>query len=371
MPPVTPLTVTGRVSRVREAMDAHEVEVLLITDLLAIRWLTGFAGSAGTLLVNRFDTTLVTDGRYAHQAREQMSASGATTGVIEVRSVAAGVDAIMDMVGRYQRVGLDLDHISVRMYERVRLAGLTIVDAGAFLADARRVKDAAELERIEQACRAADDALAIVSPLLLSASRLTERDVRDELEYRMRLFGADGPSYDTIVASGENAAFPHHRPTDRRIVEGDCVLIDVGALVDGYHSDMTRTFLIGDVDGELRRMYDAVARVHEVVRESIRSGITGEAVDAQCRQAFGEDADLFVHGVGHGVGLHIHESPWLRKGWDHPLRIGEVVTVEPGLYRVGLGGVRIEDLVVVEPTGCRTLTHSPKDPQCPRLAPTT
>ena len=363
--------VTGRASRVREAMGEHGVDALVVTDLLAVRWLTGFAGSAGTLILDPVNSLLITDGRYAQQAREQMRASGASTDVIEVRSSAAMFDAMVNALNKCKRIGLDLDHVSVRLYEHLRTAGMAIVDAGGLLADARRIKDVAEIERIERACRAADDALAIVSPMLMGASPMSERDVRDELEYCMRLCGADGPSYDTIVASGENAAHPHHRPTDRRIVEGDCVLIDVGALVDGYHSDMAGTFLLGDVDDELRRMYDVVARVQSMVRESIRPGISGDAVAARCREGFGADANLFLHGVGHGVGLHIHESPWLRAGWDHPLQVGEVVTVEPGLYRVGLGGVRIEDLVLVEPTGCRTLTHSPKDPQCPRLAPMT
>lgn len=358
---MAPLMVTGRAERVQQALVEGEIDALVVTDPVDIRWLTGFSGSAGTLVVDRLDSTLITDGRYVQQARHQIASSGGTARVVEARTASAGIETLLQIIGTRRCVGVDLDRTTARVCDHVRGAGVSVVDAGVVLAELRRVKDGAELERIERACRAADDALSAVAPMLHAGSLLTERDVRDELEYRMRRAGADGPSYDTIVAAGENAAYPHHRPTERRIVEGDCVLIDVGALVDGYHSDMTRTFLLGQVDNELRRMYDAVARVQEAGRAAIRAGVVGEAIDALCRQAFGDDADLFIHGTGHGVGLRIHESPWLRSGWDRPLQSGEVVTVEPGLYRVGLGGVRIEDLVVVEPAGCRILTHSPKD----------
>jgi len=371
--PLTPLLVTGRLERVREALVDAALDVLVVTDMHDIRWLTGFTGSTGTLIVRREDAELLTDGRYRDQARDEIAASEGSALVVEARSGVAVGDSMLRLIGEGSRVGINFDRMTARLHQQLRDAHVSIHDASDLLAEARRPKGLAELERIERACGAADAALSEVAPLLAAVStmQLTECDVRDELEYRMRLHGADGPSYDTIVAAGENAAFPHHRPTRRRIVEGDCVVIDVGALVDGYHSDMTRTFLVGNVDAELRRMYDVVCRVQGEALRAVREGVTGESMDAGCRDAFGADAALFVHGAGHGVGLNIHEAPWLRAGWQTPLIAGEVVTVEPGLYRVGLGGVRIEDLVVVEPTGCRILTLSPKDPQCPQLAPTT
>ena len=363
---LAPLLVAGRIERIRDTCIGRGLDGIVLTDPLDIRWLTGFSGSAGVLVVGLHDATLITDGRYASQAREQISMSAATVAVIDVRTNSEIIATMVRRIGSCLRVGVDVDRITARMYEHVRSVDVEIADAGDLVAEARRVKDAAELERIERACRAADQALDVVTPLFMSASVMSERDIRDELEYRMRQFGADGPSYDTIVAAGENAAFPHHRPTSRLVREGDCVLIDVGAVVDGYHSDMTRTFLVGAVSAELQRMYDAVSAVQNEAVRSIREGVTGESVDEQCRHLFGADAEIFLHGTGHGVGLNIHESPWLRKGWNRPLLASEVVTVEPGLYRVGLGGVRIEDLVVVEPTSCRTLTLSPKDPQCLR-----
>jgi Xaa-Pro aminopeptidase len=189
----------------------------------------------------------------------------------------------------------------------------------------------------------------------------------------MRRHGADGPSYDTIVASGPHAARPHHRPTRRRIVEGDAVVIDVGGLVDGYHSDMTRTYLVGAVPPELSAMHALVGRAQRDGLAAVRPGASAHDVDRVCRDliaAEGLGAE-FTHSTGHGVGLQIHEMPWVRAGSHEPLAEGEVVTVEPGVYREGLGGVRTEDLVVVTRDGCRPLTHTPKDRQCLPSRPTT
>jgi Xaa-Pro aminopeptidase len=355
-------------------MNDRNVDALVVTDPSDIRWLTGFRGSVGSIVIDGAGATLIVDGRYTEQARHQSVSSGAAVDVREASTAASAIEFVVVALNGHARVGVALDRMGARTYEHLRTQlGAEIVDVGGLIEEHRSVKDDAELARIERACGAADAALAAVVPLLgvVAGSTVTERDVRDELEYVMRRNGADGPSYETIVASGPNSALPHHRPTDRRIVESDAVVIDVGALVEGYHSDMTRTFLVGDVDPVLLRMYEAVDASQRLGLAAVRAGVTGSAVDAACRESFGVDASFFVHGTGHGVGLDIHESPWLRAGAERVLRASEVVTVEPGLYRVGVGGVRIEDLVVVEPTGCRILTLSPKEPLCPPLAPTT
>jgi Xaa-Pro aminopeptidase len=364
-----PLLVSGRIDAVRSRMAEMGVDAMVVTDTTDIRWLTGFRGSVGTLVIGDVDVALIVDGRYAEQARSQLAASDGIAEIRENRTMLSGFEEMNGRLVSARRIGVNLDRMGARMFEQLRKDhGDSVVDATGLVEGLRCVKDAAEMERIERACEIADEALEATMPLLgrVSSECITERDVRDELEHTMRRFGADGPSYETIVASGANAALPHHRPSNRRIVEGDAVVIDVGALVDGYHSDMTRTFLIGDVDPELTRMYRAVEIVQRLGLEAVRPGVTGAEVDAVCREAFGVDAEMFVHGTGHGVGLDIHESPWLRATSTQPLEPSEVVTVEPGLYRVGVGGVRIEDLVVVEPTGCRILTHSPKEPLCPR-----
>jgi Xaa-Pro aminopeptidase len=235
----------------------------------------------------------------------------------------------------------------------------------------RRVKDTAELDRIVHACRIADAALAEVAPRL--GDGLTETDVRDELEHLMRRLGADGPSYDTIVATGpEHAARPHHGAERRTIVPGDTVVIDVGALVDGYHSDMTRSYVIGDPQPLQQDWYDLVLAAQLAGLEAVGPGVASREVDAACRRVF-DDAGVgewFVHASGHGVGLAIHEEPFHARTSDAELVVGDVVTVEPGLYRAGFGGFRVEDLVQVTDAGHHILTHSPKDAPCLPSPPT-
>jgi Xaa-Pro aminopeptidase len=249
---------------------------------------------------------------------------------------------------------------------------LPIVPLDAQINVGRRVKDRGEIARIEFACRCADAALAEVAPTL--GDGLTEADVRTELEYRMRRHGADGPSYDTIVSSGpSHSARPHHDPTDRRIIEGDTVVIDVGALVDGYHSDMTRSYVVGEPSREQADLYAVLAAIQQAGLESVAAGVAAADVDAVCR-TLALDAgyeEWFLHSTGHGVGLQIHEDPFESPTSTQTLVAGDVVTVEPGLYRVGFGGFRIEDLVEVVDGGRRILTASPKDTPCLPSRPTT
>jgi Xaa-Pro aminopeptidase len=231
----------------------------------------------------------------------------------------------------------------------------------------RRVKDGAEIERIAAAAAATDTALAEVEPMLFATvdSPVTEADIRNELEYRMRTHGADDRSYDTIVASGpDHAARPHHEATHRFVVEGDTVIIDVGALVEGYHSDMTRSYVIGEPTAEQREIYALVEAAHGAGVAALRPGVSARDLDSVCRQVFAEADRLewYLHGTGHGVGLQIHESPFHSPVSEEVIVAGNVVTVEPGLYRVGFGGFRIEDLLVVTETGSRPLTHTAQRP---------
>jgi Xaa-Pro aminopeptidase len=231
----------------------------------------------------------------------------------------------------------------------------------------RQIKDHAEIERMGAAAAAADAALAEVESLLLATvdAPVTEADIRDELEYRMRRHGADDRSYDTIVASGpHHAARPHHDATRRTIVEGDTVIIDVGALVDGYHSDMTRSYVIGEPTDQQREIYALVEAAQRQGIEALAPGVTAQAVDRACRDLFVDAGygDWYLHGTGHGVGLVIHESPFHSQASEEVLVAGNVVTVEPGLYRVGFGGFRIEDLLVVTESGSRPLTHTSPRP---------
>ncbi|MBU3688974.1 MAG: hypothetical protein B7C54_08950 [Acidimicrobiales bacterium mtb01] len=353
-----------RIDRLRRLLDVAAGDVALIIDPTDIRYLTGFTGSNGWLLVSGSHSALVTDGRYVEQARAQTEVE-----ILEARTVA-------EMVARVEATSSDRllfqsNHVSVDLFDRLKGTGHRLVPIGSKLADLRRAKDLSELAAIEEAVRCADRALAEVCPLIDDS--MTEKDVRDELEYRMRRHGADGPSYDTIVASGPvNSARPHHRPSSRRLEEGDLVVIDVGALVDGYHSDLTRTFALGRCDDSLRARYDIVRESQQRGVDAVRAGVAARDVDEACRSVFrAHDLESdFVHGTGHGVGLVIHEEPFLGSTSSAVLSAGDVVTVEPGLYRVGLGGVRIEDLLVVDESGSRVLSTFPKDLICLPSRPT-
>jgi Xaa-Pro aminopeptidase len=377
--PLPGLSVGGRDVLVREELarrhtagsDSATPDTLVVYDLNNVRWLTGFTGSAGTLVVTPHEMVLVTDGRYGEQARHQLAESGAAARVVVGTTAAALREGLAQAIAVGRAVGVDPGEVTHAQFEALcSQAKTSLVACGGVVQQLRRRKSPAEIARIKRAAACTDAALAECIEMM--SSRPTERDVRDELEYRMRRHGADGPSYDTIVATGPNGARPHHRPTSAVIEEGHLVVIDVGALVDGYHSDMTRTYLIGEVDPLLRRMHDVVRESQLAGLAAVRAGVSAGDVDKTCRDVivdagFGSE---FIHSTGHGVGLQIHEQPWVRAAMPEPLQAGEVVTVEPGVYREGLGGVRIEDLVVVTATGCDILTESPKDISCLQLAPT-
>ena len=372
---LSPLVVNGRDKLVRAEMQRVGASIdsaLLVVDLNNIRWLTGFTGSAGTLLVRPDDMVLVVDGRYGDQAREQIKNSGANCEVIEGRSAVALREALANATKLIKVAHFDSAELTVSQLENMTdQLSSELRKIAPIVPKLRRRKTEPEIERMQLAALATDFAMAEVVPML--SQGLTERDIRDELDYRMRRHGAEFTSYDTIVASGPNAARPHHRPVSRRIETGDSVVIDVGGLVDGYHSDMTRTYLIGDVDPVLSEMHEVVSHSQLLGLAAVRAGVLAQDVDKTCRDYIAEAgfASEFTHSTGHGVGLQIHEMPWVRTGFAEPLEVGEVVTVEPGVYREGLGGVRIEDLVVVTQSGCRVLTSSKKDRQCLQLQPTT
>jgi Xaa-Pro aminopeptidase len=220
--------------------------------------------------------------------------------------------------------------------------------------------------RIEHAASLASAALDAMLPFL--ATEPTEEAFALGLDTEMRRRGAQGPSFDTIVAAGANAGFPHHRPDERRITEGDLLVIDFGALVDGYHSDMTRTLPVGDVSPERQELLALVTEAETLGVAAVAAGVEARAVDATCRRHIGAAgwAEAFTHGTGHGVGLLIHEAPWVNATSTDVLDDGVVVTVEPGVYRGSLGGARVEDTVLVTVGGCRPLTKTPKDLPCPR-----
>ena len=357
-----PMDVATRAGRLRASLDS--CDALLVTRLANIRYLTGFTGSAALLLVLPDELVFVTDGRYDQQSAEQLRANGVEARV-EVRATQADqLDVLAEAVDGLARVGLeagDVTWAAQRRYAADVFAGAELVPTEGAVEALRRVKDDGEVARIEAACAIADEALATVRPRL--AEGVTERELGLELDFTMRRLGAADVSFETIVAAGPNGAKPHHRPSDRRIDEGDLVVLDFGALVDGYHSDMTRTVMVGSPTGTQQRMYDVVRASQQAGVDAVAAGVAAADVDRACRDVIAEAgwADRFLHGTGHGVGLDIHEDPRVGSTATGTLAAGHVVTVEPGVYLPEHGGVRIEDTVVVTPTGCRRLTNAPKD----------
>jgi len=364
------VSLSHRAERVREQLG--DLDVLLVSDLTNIRWLTGFTGSNGWVVLGRDSLTLVTDGRYGDQATQQLEAAG-VQGRVMVGVNGALVSTIAQACTGQGRIGFESAHVSFQAHGQYSAAVTgELVPTVGLVEGPRRRKDPVEIDAMASACAIADRALAEVAPML--GDGLTEAEVRNRLEIRMRELGATGPSYETIVATGpHNASLPHHRPTDTRIERGHTVIIDVGALVQGYHSDMTRTFVVGEPTEQQRELYELVLQAQVAGVNAVAPGVRTSDVDAVCRGIIAEAGygDWFTHGTGHGVGLLIHEDPYLSRVADATLQEGDVVTVEPGVYREGFGGIRVEDLVVVTSTGCRVLTSSPKESPCPPSPPTT
>ncbi len=361
-----PMDVAGRIDRVRPLLDAAHCDALVVTDLTNIRYLTGFTGSAAIVLVTADDVVFVSDGRYRTQSADQLDAAGVTA---RIEIVAADPDQVLAdaaVAAGVRRLGLESQSVTwaqqLRWSQELFSAG-ELVPTRSVVEELRLVKDDGEAARIRSACAIADAALAQVRGRLSESP--TEIEFGLELDATMRALGADDVSFETIVASGPNGAKPHHHPSGRHIAEGDLVVVDFGALVDGYHSDMTRTVAVGDVGEERRRMLGVVLESQDAGVSAVRAGATAAEVDAACRSVIDEAGwgEAFLHSTGHGVGLDIHEEPRVSARSTATLVAGHVVTVEPGVYLPGLGGVRIEDTVLVTSDGCDRLTLAPKDPE--------
>ncbi len=364
----TPMPIADRAGRLLARFggldDGRGIESLLVTDLLNIRYLTGFTGGAGFLVVGTEGMTFVTDGRYGERAHADLARAGVDAR-IEVAARDAQRAAIVGAVGRARRIGLEADSVtwsSQRQYAGDWFKGRDVVPTSGVVEDLRTVKDAGELARIRAAAAMADEALAATRVAL--AGKPTEQDFRQLLDDTMRGLGSEEPAFPTIVASGPNGALPHHRPSSRVITEGDLVLIDFGGTVDGYRSDLSRTFMVGEVSSDERAIYDLVAEAQAAGVAAVRAGVAASAVDLACRSritAAGR-GDQFTHSTGHGVGLFIHERPVLVGSSPAVLGAGLVVTVEPGVYVSGVGGVRIEDLLLVTDAGAESLSAAPRTP---------
>ncbi|WP_214108198.1 M24 family metallopeptidase [Acrocarpospora catenulata] len=342
------MTYAERRRRLAAGIAAQDVPALLVTRAVNVRYLTGLASSNAAVLVRADGTaTLATDARYLTTARQNCAD---LEEIVQARDVAAAllgpgaaVEAHDMTVADYRRLGGDMP----------ALTGL--------VEGLRTVKDETEIAALRRACAVTDEAFAqVVSGI---APGDTEREIARRLEFRMMELGADQPAFATIVASGPNGAVPHHAPTDRPVERGDLITMDFGALCEGYHADMTRTVALGPPAGWQREIYDLVRQAQRAGRHALRPGATAHEIDAAARDliAGAGHAEHFEHGLGHGVGLEIHELPFLGPDRTGRLEDRVPITVEPGVYLPGKGGVRIEDTLVTRADGPELLTLTTKE----------
>jgi Xaa-Pro aminopeptidase len=338
---------------------AHaDLSALLVTKPVNVRYLTGFTGTYGALLLLHDRTLFFTDGRYRHQAAAEVPGAevvlapgdliGAVGGVVRTAGNGLGFEPAGLTWGEGQRL-------------RAGLPGQAVMPAPPLVEELREVKDERELTAMREAARLGGEALE--GALAGLREGVTEREVAVDLELAMRRLGADGVAFDTIVAFGEQAAEPHHRPGERTLRPGDLVTLDVGARVDGYCADMTRTVVLGRASQRQRDLYELVRGAQAAGLACLEAGVPAREVDRACRQPIVEAGlgDSFPHPTGHGIGLEIHEAPRLRAGSRERIGAGTPVTVEPGVYLPGFGGVRIEDLAVARPGGHELLTATSKE----------
>lgn len=351
-----------RQDQLRARMQHDGLHGALLTSAVAIRYYTGFTGGEGYALLTEESCSLITDFRYGIQAREQVQDCAK---IVEVNQHAAQLAALRELLRSHRctNCGYEDGTVSVADFTELSALDKTVVWTGydEAIHAPRRIKSEDEIASLQKAQDMADRAYAKL--LRQIKPGMTEREVAARLDYLCAMEGSEGPSFDTIVAAGPNGAMCHAVPGQRRLGAGDLVVVDFGCTADGYHSDMTRTFGVEGVEGELAAIYRIVLEAQRQSLLQVRAGITGAALDAIARDyitARGYGA-CFGHGLGHGFGLEIHEFPRAGQASADVLEAGMTVTIEPGIYLEGKGGVRIEDCVVVTDLGCRNLVSSAKD----------
>ncbi len=352
---------TNRIKRLREKLAEQQLDAILISSSENRSYFSGFRGSAGYLWITPREAILATDFRYTEQAA--FEAPG-----YEIIRITAGPSWLKNAASssNFAQIGVEDHDLTLAGYNSIKeqLSDIPnkpkLIPTGFMCNQLRAVKDANEIELLVQAINFADQAIETVGATLKPG--VTEREISWDLEKTMRELGADGISFNTIVASGPNGAKAHHKPTDRRLEIGDGVVIDMGALYQGYCSDITRTFVIGKVSPEFRKIYDIVLSAQETAEATASAGMSGTDVDGLARQVI-ESAGYgneFGHSLGHGIGIAVHELPGVGPNSANTIENGMVFSVEPGIYIEGWGGVRIEDLVLMENNHPRVLTKAHK-----------
>ncbi len=356
-----------RVGKLRQMVNEQGLDAILITQPQNSLYLSGFGPSVqpdeieGTLLITEDDFILMTDFRYLEQAEREapefrlFKVERGDEGIVEV------LPGLMEEVGA-KRVGFEAEHLTFARYQKWASVLAGLVATSGLVEELRAIKDRDEIEVIGKAVTLADATFAHLREYVRPG--LTEREVAWEAEVHMRQHGAQKTAFDLIIASGPNGALPHATTTERALKEGEPIVIDIGARVESYHSDLTRTIYLGEPDARFQEIYALVRRAQESALEGIRAGMKGKEADGLARQVIEEAGygQYFGHGLGHGVGLAVHERPRATMTSKEELQPGMIFTVEPGIYIPGWGGVRIEDMVVVREEGVEVLSRASKEP---------
>lgn len=350
----------SRLDRLRASLTERGLDAIVVNKPDNRFYLSGFTGSAGLLLITAAKAFLITDFRYTEQAAAQAPAFE----VLKPESTNLALLAKLLEENQVKRLGFESNYLTVDEHVAYRdaLGHSELVSASGLVESLRLIKDEQELNIMRRAAAIADEAWAQLIPLIKPG--VVERDLAVELEYRMKKLGADGLSFDIIVASGARSALPHGRASEKLIESGDLVTFDFGAIYQGYCSDMTRTVMVGEPTAKQREIYEIVLEAEKRGVAACKAGMTGKELDEVCRSYIREKgyAEAFGHGTGHGVGIDVHEGPRVNaRGEQELLKPGMIVTIEPGIYLPGWGGVRIEDMVLVTETGCESFSKSPKD----------
>ncbi|SHK07221.1 M24 family metallopeptidase [Desulforamulus aeronauticus] len=348
-----------RVKRLREQMFQQDVSYLLITDPKNRFYLSGFTGSTGVLLIGLEECFFLTDFRYIEQVKEQCP--GYKLIKVEQQSLFASLTQVLKG-SKGDTLSFEENHLTVKEYLELKdmLPGVALQPGSGLVEDLRMIKDSAEIPIIRQAMTIGDKAFQHILGFIKTG--ISEKELALELEFFMRKQGASGIAFDTIMASGPRSALPHGVASERKLQRGDFLTMDFGAIYQGYHSDMTRTVVLGESTNKQDEIYKIVLEAQLAGLAAVKAGVPAREVDETSRWVITERGygEYFGHGTGHGVGLAIHERPRVNTKDDTILQPGMVITIEPGIYLPDWGGVRIEDSVLVTEQGCEILTSSPK-----------
>jgi Xaa-Pro aminopeptidase len=350
----------SRIARVREEMKKRQLDALLVSSLLNIRYLTGFTGSNALLLITRTSSILLSDTRYKLQAKREVK---------DCRRILITAGGLYEEASKRKllvgapKVGFESQQVTYAQYRTLRklFPETSFASTSDMVEEVMLVKDDVEVDTIRRAAKISDRVFREVITMIRPG--VSELDVAAEISYLHKHFGAERDAFETIVASGERSALPHARASEKKIRSGDLVALDFGCVVNGYNSDMTRTVAVGKPDARARRMYAIVREAQEHAIAEARGGLWARDLDAVARKSIARNGmgKYFYHSLGHGLGLHVHERPKVSHLSKERLRTGSVITIEPGVYIPGFGGVRIEDDVLLTDNGCMVLTGAPKD----------